>query len=282
MMVGVTLVVAVVLVVGVTAFLPDDGSVSIRPEADFTVERDDGALVVDPQYMTEGVPFTLLINGREVYTWEGGNTERERELRCLNADDAVYIRAETEGQRTYLIEKHDVEGQTDCGLSGTASRFAYAQVGDRQVPLEDSDYSFTLAIDPDGPNSVNGDTDYPTTNPWNYVQRYDRTVEGLSGPVYVVVFADNVADWNAEPSGTPGEDAFTVDTNGDLTVTPSGSEPTNDLYLIFKPGCDESEFKYIDQDAAYNNQVLLDGSELFRSDDASEGTTYTGPGVDCT
>jgi hypothetical protein len=32
---------------------------------------------------------------------------------------------------------------------------------------------------------------------------------------------------------------------------------------------------------AYNNQILLDGTELFRTDDASNGQVYIGPGVDC-
>jgi len=59
-------------------------------------------------------------------------------------------------------------------------------------------------------------------------------------------------------------------------------EPTDDVYMAFKPGCSESQFKFLRMEGGYNNQILLDGTELFRTDDASEGQIYTGPGVDCT
>lgn len=287
LMVAVTLVVSVVLVVGAMSFLPETDDPATRPDADFSIERDDGDIVVEPRYMTEGTPFTLLINGREVYEWTGGNTERERRLSCLNPDDAVYVRAEAGGDRTYLIENHEVATQTACSLSGTGSRFAYAQVGSREVPLKDPDYEFTLAIDPDGPNSVNGDVDFPTTNPWVYVERFGRTVEGLGPPAYVVVFADNVgsvSDWRTEPSESERAemaDSFELD-GGTVKVTASGVEPTDDVYMVFEPGCSESRFKFLRMQGSYNNQILLDGSELFRTDDATRGQVYTGPGLDCT
>ena len=287
LMVAVTLVVSVVLVVGAMSFLPETDDPATRPDADFSIERDDGDIVVEPRYMTEGTPFTLLINGREVYEWTGGNTERERRLSCLNPDDAVYVRAEAGDDRTYLIENHEVATQTACSLSGTGSRFAYAQVGSREVPLNDPDYEFTLAIDPDGPNSVNGDVDFPTTNPWVYVERFGRTVEGLGPPAYVVVFADNVgsvSDWRTEPSESERAemaDSFELD-GGTVKVTASGVEPTDDVYMVFEPGCSESRFKFLRMQGSYNNQILLDGSELFRTDDATRGQVYTGPGLDCT
>ena len=65
LMVAVTLVVSVVLVVGAMSFLPETDDPATRPDADFSIERDDGDIVVEPRYMTEGTPFTLLINGRE-------------------------------------------------------------------------------------------------------------------------------------------------------------------------------------------------------------------------
>jgi len=287
LMVAVTIVVAVVLVVGAMSFLPETDEPATRPDADFGIERDDGAIVVDPQYMTEDTPFTLLINGQEVYEWKGGNTERERRLRCLNPSDTVYVRADAGGDRTYLIEDHEVATQTACQLSGTGSRFAYAQVGSRQVPLKDADYEFTLAIDPDGPNSVNGDVDFPTTNPWVYVERFDRTVEGFAPPVYVVVFPDNVgsvSDWRTDPSEAEREEmaeSFELD-GGDVRVTAGDVEPTDDVYMVFKPDCSESQFEFLRMQGGYNNQVLLDGTELFRTDDASSGQVYTGPGIDCT
>ncbi|ELZ27455.1 hypothetical protein C475_06035 [Halosimplex carlsbadense 2-9-1] len=287
LLVAVTLVVSMVLVVGALTFLPSDGEESVRPGADFGIERDDGAVVVDPQYMEEGVPFTLLVNGREAYSWDGGNTEEARRLRCLNEGDTVRVRADAGDDRTYLIEDHDVRAPTACDFSGSAARFAYAQVGSRQVPLADEGYEFTLAIDPDGPNSVVGDTDFPTTNPWVYVERYDRTLEGVGSPVYVVVFPDNVGsvtDWRSPPSDDERAemaDAFEVD-GDEVRVTPGAVEPTDDVYMLFEPGCSESRFKFLRMDGGYNNQILIDGTELFRTDDAAAGQIYTGPGVDCT
>ncbi|QLH75909.1 hypothetical protein HZS55_00695 [Halosimplex rubrum] len=286
LLVAVTLVVSMVLVVGTLTFLPSEGEESVRPQADFGVERDDGTVVVDPQYMEEGVPFTLLINGREAYSWEGAHTEEVRRLRCLNEGDTVRVRAEAGDDRTYLIEDFDVRTRTECDLSGSAARFTYAQVGSRQVPLADADHEFTLAIDPDGPNSVNGDTDFPTTNPWVYVERYDRALEGLGSPVYLVVFADNVgsvADWRSPPSDDERDemaDAFEVDGDS-VRVTAGGVEPTDDVYMLFEPGCSESRFKFLRMQGGYNNQILIDGTELFRTDDATTGQVYTGPGVDC-
>jgi|GEM_PF-1535874 len=288
LLVAMTLVVSMVLVVGAMTFLPSDGEESVRPQADFGIEHDDGAVVVDPQYMEEGVPFTLLVNGRDAYSWEGAHTEETRRVRCLNEGDTVRVRADAGDDRTYLIEDYDVEVPTECPFSGSAARFAYAQVGSRQVPLVDPDYEFTLAIDPDGPNSVVGDTDFPTTNSWVYIERYDRTLDGLGPPVYVVVFPDNVGsdedDWNSTPSDTERAemaDAFEVD-GDEVQVTAGNVEPTDDVYMLFEPGCSESRFKFLKMDGGYDNQILIDGTELFRTSEADAGEKYTGPGVECT
>jgi hypothetical protein len=285
-MVAVVVVIATVLIAGVTALLPSGDEVSVRPEADFTVERDDGALVFDPQYMTDGVPFALLVNGQEVYRWEGESATRSRRLTCLNPGDDVFVRAEDEGGRTYLIERHEVEAPTTCGLSGAGSRFAYAQVGDRQVPLTDPDYDFTIGIDPDGPNDILGDRDFQSTNDWVYVQRYDRTIKGLSPPVYVVVFPDNVgsvSDWEAGPTADERADmVWAYDrSGGDISVNGSAIEPTNDVYMVFKPGCDRSQVKFLAMSGSYNNQILIDGTPAFRTNDASSGQVYQAPGVEC-
>jgi hypothetical protein len=286
LMVAVVIVIAMILSVAAMSFLPDDGEVSVRPEADFTVERDDGALVFDPQYMTDGVPFALLVNGQEVYRWEGESTTDARRLTCLNTGDDVAVRAEDEADRTYLMEDYDVEAPTACGISGAGSRFAYARVGDRQVPLTDPDYDFTLGIDPDGPNSVLGDRDFQSTNGWVYVQRYDRTIEGLSPPVYVVVFPDNVgsvSEWEAGPTDAERADmVWAYDrSGGDISVNGSAIEPTNDVYMVFKPGCDNSQVKFLAMSGSYNNQILIDGTPAFRTNDASSGQIYQAPGVEC-
>lgn len=156
LLVGVTVVVGVALTFGALTFLPAGDDPGVRPDADFSIERDDGDVVVDPQYMSEDTPFTLLINGREVYEWGGANTEREE-----------------------MSESFELDGS-------------------------------------------------------------------------------------------------------DVRVTAGGVEPTNDVYMMFEPGCSESRFKFLRMQGGYNNQILLDGSELFRTDSASAGQVYTGLGVDCT
>lgn len=285
LMVAVTVIIGAVLAVGAMTLLPSDGDLSVRPDADFTFDRDDGDIVVTPTYMTEGVEFDLLINGVDAYTWTGGRGATEQPLSCLNEGDEVYIRADTQGDRTFSIEDHEVRAPTKCELSGTGAQFAYARVGNRKMPLEGSGYEFTLSIDPDGPNAINGDTDYPSSNPWVYVQRYEKELEGLTPPVYVVVFPDNVdSGWGTEPSDSDRQEMTnTYEVNGNsVTPTPSGIEPTEDVYLLFKPGCDGSTLEFLEMDGSYNNQILLDGEELFRTDSATTGEEYDVPGVTCT
>lgn len=284
LLVGVVVILGIVLAVGAMAMLPETSEP--RPQADFRIDRSNGAIRVAPAFMEDGTRFALKINGQRVYTWIGGRNDDVRRLRCLDAGDRVSVTSlHDQERRTYVIEDLVVQVQTDCTLTGIGSRFAYAQVGGRTVPLTDERYSFGLSIDPNGPNSVNGDTTYPASNPWNYVQRYDREVEGLQPPVYVVVFADNVADWDAEPTESDRQaiaNSYHVDSNGNLNPTPGGSEPTNDVYMVFQPGCQQSQFKYVTKDAAYDNHILLNGQLLFVADGSSLGTTYSAPGVQCT
>jgi hypothetical protein len=281
-MIALALVVGIVVVVGALTFLPED--TEPRPRADFTIDRSSEAFRIVPQYMEDGTEFVLQIDGQDVYTWQGSGGREVRRLSCLVPGDELSIRSVHDGGgRTYLIERYTVEARTNCDLSGTATQFAYAKVGDREVPLRDQSFEFTLSIDPDGPNSVNGDTSYPTTNPWVYVQRFDRPVEGLEPPVYVVVFPDNVGDWDSSPSSPDRAriaDSVTVTASGDLQATPGGSEPTNDVYLVFQPGCEESTFQYVTKQASYENVILLNGEPLFTATGGS--ATYTGPGVTCT
>ena len=282
LLVGVTLIIGVVLAIGAFAALPQDQSV--RPNADFVFDHTGESLVVRPMYMDEGTEFTLQLNEQDAYTWTGDGAREEQRLRCLNKGDSVRITNSPQPRQSYLIEEHTVETPTGCGLSGSASRFASATVDGRKMALRSQKYDFTLSIDPDGPSSVNGNTRYSTTNSWNYIERYDRTVEGLGPPVYVVVFADNVGDWSSEPTESDLQgmaDSFTVDGSGNVSPTPGGSEPTNDVYMVFKPGCTQSQFVYIDKSAAYDNHIYLDDNLLFIDSNTSPGQTFTGPGVDC-
>lgn len=282
LLVVVTIVIGATVALGALTFLPEDQSV--RPSADFTFEHTGTGLEVRPAYMDNGNEFDLLLNGKEAYTWTGDRTTEQRRLRCLNEGDTVRITSSPAPRRTYLIEDYTVETPTDCGLSGSTSRFAHASVDGRKMALESETYDFTLSIDPNGPDNTNGDTRYATTNSWNYIEKFDRPVEGLDPPVYVVVFADNVGDWSSEPTESEMDaiaDSFEVDGSGNLSPTPGGSEPTNDVYMVFKPGCDSSDFLYVDKRAAYDNDIYLDGDFLFEDSETAGGQTFSAPGVEC-
>lgn len=278
----VVIILAVVVIIGALTFLPEDQSV--RPNADFTFEHTGTSLEVRPVYMDNGNEFNLRLNEKQAYTWTGNGATEERKLSCLNEGDTVRITSSPAPRRTYLIEDYTVKTPTDCGLAGSTSRFTYASVDGRKMPLESESYEFSLAIDPNGPNSVNGDTTYSTTNSWNYIEKYDRTVEGLDPPVYVIVFADNVGDWSSEPTESDLDGmatSYSVDASGNVSPTPSGSEPTNDVYMVFQPDCDQSQFLYVDKEASYDNHIYLDGDLLFVDSDTSPETTFSAPGVQC-
>lgn len=284
--VGIVLLVAVAVVIGsvtvaLALTLVPDQQPGTASQAAFDFDRTGGDLAVQPLNIPEDTQFELRINENPAYTWTDTSTRR---LSCLNPGDRIdIVSTDTDTGRSHLLKSREVQTATECSLSGTTTRFTYAKVGEKQVPLTDQDYEFTLAIDPNGPTQTEGDTDYPTTNPWNYVQRYDRSVEGLDAPVYVVVFADN-APWDTEPTAEEREqmaDTFHVTESGDLVTTPDNFEPTNDVYTIFKPGCDQSTFRYVGRSASYDNQILLDGEELFVDSNATAGTDYGAPGVEC-
>jgi flagellin-like protein len=289
--VGMLLLIAVVVIAGMMVtvlamtMLPQSAP-STSYTASFGFDRSNGSLQVTGNYVEDPSRYHLAINGREVYEW--GSIESQR-LACLNEGDRVSIvSSEPDSEDTYLLRKHTVEAPTRCSLSGGASRFAFATVGHRQMPLQDDTYEFTLAIDPDGPTDQVGDQDFPTTNPWVYIQRYERSIENLSPPVYVVVFPDNVHwnyQWDNQPPASVRDSmptAYSIDNSGNVNVNATGgNEPTNDVYMVFKPGCSASKFKFISMAGGYNNQILFDGTEMFRTDTTSTGTVYTRRGVDC-
>ena len=174
-----------------------------------------------------------------------------------------------------------------------------------------TEYDLPLAIDPDGPGDDS--TPYasldenpvgpvPFANPWHYSKLYnddDGTVEGFQKPVWVFILVDNVhwsdtpdydagRTWSDAPDGTPGEgnyeiDGTQVDTSPEDT-SPAG-EPTNDIYVVFKPKCDvgpgdESRLKIVGVSGTYNNQILLDGTVVVSDTTAvSPPSTFDAPGI---
>jgi len=92
-------------------------------------------------------------------------------------------------------------------------------------------------------------------------------------------------NWTDDPpSGlAPGENSVTVQSDGTLvTDSSSSTEPTNDVFLVFKPGCEGSRLKFIKNDAGYDNRIYLDGSVIVDdANAATEGQVFTAPGVEC-
>lgn len=284
LLVAVAILAAMLTVVLALTLLPQ-GEPSTSYTASFSFDRSNGELVIRPSHVEAGDEYHLRVNGVDVYTW---TSNEPQSLTCLNdGDELDVVSSDSDTDDTYLLREYEVGAPTRCFLSGGSSRFAYAVVGNRRMPLLDSTYDFTLAIDPDGPTSQLGSEDFQTTNPWVYVQRYDRSVEGLGPPVYVIVFPDNVHnsgyDWDDDPPEDVREEmpnAYSIQ-GGNVVVNGSAVEPTNDVYMVFEPGCSQSRFLFVRMQGGYNNQILLEGQEMFRTSSTSSGTVYTRRGVDC-
>jgi len=280
LMVAVVVIIATVLTVGALTFLPEDEPTP-RPDASFQFDRDGGGvLTVTPTYMEDGTQFDLMVDGQQVYSWRGGELSEQRRLRCLFPGNELTIRSRHQSGRSYLIASHEVGTATACPLPGTSVPFASVIVEDREVSLFDPSYEFSLYIDPQGEGTADGDGPISVTNGWHYVQRYDRSLEGLSGPTWVIVLADN-ADYDAAAPPDAGADSYGI--QGDQVVpTPGSSEPTNDIYLVFSPGCDQSTLKLVDVQASYDNSILLGDTVVIDDTSTAVETTYDAPGVTCT
>lgn len=151
-------------------------------------------------------------------------------------------------------------------------------------------------------------------NEWHYIERYDREVAGVEPPVFVIVMVDNVHrtnvpnrgdhasvpdsyspasdpvddvqyNWTDDPPEglNPGEDSFSVDGSGNVDVDDSTStEPTNDVFIAFQPGCDQSKVVFIKNSAGYNNRIYLEDTVIIEdARDADPGDTFTAPPVEC-
>jgi len=273
-------------------------------------------LSIRPQSVSsvgEETEFGLYINREKVTTWDG--TEAV-EIRCLYPGDHVLIRSEG-AERSAVIQEHYFDRTTDCaGFNAFPDKFQHARVKLESESAYDEyeindRYAFGLAIEPNG-DSVAGDATgskdmnlgpISLGNEWHYVKQYDREVAGLEPPVFVVVMVDNVHWENAPkasahpevdagdyynwtdspPTGLDiGSGAFSVADGGSINPTPSGSEPTNDAYLVFKPGCDGSKFVFVDETAGYDNRIYLGGTEIIsNTNTATKGTVFSAPGVKC-
>jgi len=237
-----------------------------------------------------GSEFVLRVNGHEVHRWDG---QGEVEMTCLYPGDHVQIVSEA-GSTTDLIQERTLQYSLKCDrISAIDEKFEDAFVHydgtSERVRVQD-DYTFDLSIDPQGPGSDSPGRDtfrdtigpIPVTNQWHYVRRYDREVEGLEPPVWVIVMTDNVHwktgsnyphssvnynnyNWTDAPPMEAKQHAaasYSIDTGGELNLSSdiSDLEPTNDIYLVFKPRCDApSTLKIVEVSAGYHNQIRVNG-----------------------
>lgn len=261
----------------------------------------------DFRSLDSSTDFRIRINGREVYQWDGQTTV---EISCLYPGDTITV-ASTNGDTTNLVREYTVEEPTDCSAYSTfRNKFQYGVVEGTSHQIR-AEYDFGLSIVPNGDSVAsdnNGDNDMnlgqiSLQNDWHHIQRYDEEIEGVEPPVFVIVMVDNVHwtdvpdpsldpvpsdqyyNWTDDPpSGLdPGSDAYSIEDDGSVDpIDTDETEPTNDIYIVFQPGCDGSEVVFVDESAGYDNQIYLDGTQIIdNTNDDIEGETFSAPAVDC-
>ena len=306
---GISKVMGVVLMTGLTvataagAFtmvmvVGDSGSPAVHSQASFSIEEHqpdgDPVLAIVPDAVAgDESTFVLEINGKTVHEWDG---RTQVNVHCLFTGDTITVYKRTDG-KTELVERRVYKDALSCpSISKFGEKFEYVTVNGEKVRIrDDSSGAFGLKIDPDGPGA---DTHtnvgpMPLSNPWHYGAVYpDTEIEGMEPPVWVFVMTDNVhrpgvpsgngaLNWSDPPPGNPGAGSYSI-SNGQVQPTPSGSEPTNDIYLVFNPGCSGSEIKLVAESAGYDNQITLNGAVVIpNTNTATQNTVISAPAISC-
>ena len=324
---GVTLLVAIVLLLAVTAgitffSLAEQGGEASQVHGmgayEVNYEKDTGHLELRPESVqTRETTFYLYVNGQQAYEWDGASS---LDIACLYPDDRMRIVTE-KGSTTNLLKEYTLDRALKCDL-GFTEQFKFVTIDGAKVPIS-SRYNFDLAIDPDGP----GADDYagisehspvgpiPLSNQWHYSKQFAGPIEGLGTgdkPVYLFIMADNV-HWNNAPdwpgvanSGDlnwtdpvpdgrdPGADNYEIHGTDfephPNSLGPGDGEPTNDVYMLFEPGCDQSRLKIVYYQGGYDNSINMQGTEIVANtknaaptdpDDIDAAPIYTAPGIPC-
>jgi len=309
--VGVALLLLIVLLMAVTAGsmfldLGQSGLSTVHDQGMFEgdITKEGERAVIESRAVkeySEEVDFVLEVNGEEVRRWDGQDSV---EIECLYPGDHVQLFSKGPEQ-TFLIDEYYFDRATECpGYRTFPEKFEHVVVDGTAHAVNDR-YAFGLTIKPDDDDSIGN---VSLSNEWHHVKLYNEEIEGFEPPVFVMMLVDNVhqsgvppgyADeygWDDAPPSdlTIGEDAYEVN-GGDVAFTPAGAgdatEPTDDLLLVFKPGCDGSDLRLIGVEAGYENKVYLDGEEII--DDTSkynglglpgddqDPRNFSAPGVEC-
>jgi flagellin-like protein len=254
------------------------------------------------------VDFVMAVNSEPVHRWDGTGSLT---VECLYPGDRVVIRTEDGEGHSRLVLDHVFDHATTCPQYNTfPEKFAHVVVEGTAYEVNER-YAFGMAVDPNGDSvatDFNGGNDIQLgkvslANRWHYVKLYDREIEGLEPPVFVMVLVDNVHwtdvpdpaahpevpagqqyNWtDAPPAGlTTGADSYTLN---DGTIDPNSvpaTEPTNDVFMVFKPGCESSTLRFIENTAGYSNRIYLNDTVIIDdASTASPGQTFSAPGVPC-
>lgn len=320
--VGVALLVLIVLLMAITAgsmFL-DLGASSLSTAHDQglfegEVTPSGEAVVIESLAMVDHsseVDFVLEVNGEEVRRWNGQDTV---EIECLYPGDHVQLF--TKGpKKTFLIDEYYFDEASECPRYRTfPEKFKHVVVDNASHAVNDR-YAFGLSIVPNGSSvatDYTGDNDVnlgnvSMANEWHLVKLHNEEIEGLEPPVFVIVLVDNVHweeapdpdnhtgisdsdyyNWSDSPPEdlTIGEDSYEVSSGTLSTNTSAATEPTNDIFMVFKPGCDESELVLVDVEALYHNEVYMNGERIIDDTSVYDGLgdadteEFTAPGVEC-
>jgi hypothetical protein len=116
----------------------------------------------------------------------------------------------------------------------------------------------------------------PLSNPWFYKERLTdgAPVEGLDRPVWICVFADNT-DYEETPPDDQPHRNFEL-TDGSVEPI-SGTEPTNDAYVMLKRHTDHATLKFVARTASASSQFYFDDDLLFDTSETEEGSTFELP-----
>jgi len=278
---------------------------------DADISADNERVLVESQAVIEqsgDTEFVLEVNGEEVNSWSGHESV---ELTCLYPGDHVQLFSKGEGS-SILIDEYYFDSAAECDEFDTfPEKFEHVVVDGTPRAVND-EYAFDLSIVPNGDDVATDHTgsrdanigNVSLTNEWHYVQLHHEEVEGLEPPVFVIVMVDNVHwedaphqdhhaavssgdyyNWSdAPPAGvTTGADSYEID-DGDLQPkTTTATEPTNDVFIVFKPGCDQSTLILSEVEAGYENDVYM-GEERIVDDTSSASVPQTfpdAPAVEC-
>jgi len=251
--------------------------------------------------------FRIRINDRVTYRWDG---ETDLEMTCFYPGDELFVYTAA-GDTTYPVTEFIVEEPTDCDRYTTfRDKFEYGVINGQSLQIRDP-YDFGLALEPNGDSKAydsNGDKGQnlgpiSLQNEWHHIERFDTDLEGVEAPVFLIVMVDNVHmtnvpdpskhpevdsgnyyNWTDEPPAglTPGASSFNINGNDVDPVGGDATEPTNDIYILFKPGCDQSKVVFLEENHSYDNRLYQDGTVVIENTDGQPGgKEFTAPGLGC-